>query len=58
MKIVLKNNHGVIKEFNNKTELVYYVKNYLEWKTGKILITNMTINDIIREYFGDYNRLY
>ena len=57
MKIILKNNHGTIKKFNNKTELVNYVKNYLEWQTGELLTTDMTINAIIRKYFGDYIRL-
>ena len=56
MKIIIKNKYyNIKKEFTNKTELIDYIKNYIDYKTGEPIKNKYNIDDLLHIYFNDYD---
>ncbi len=55
MKIIIKNKYyNIKKEFSNKTELIEYIKNYIDYKTGEPIKSKYNIDNLLHIYFNDY----
>lgn len=56
MKIIIKNKYyNIKKEFNNKNDLIDYIKNYIEQKTGEPIKSKYNVDDLLHVYFNDYD---
>ena len=45
------------KEFNDKTELIEYIKNYIEYKIGIPVNEKLSIDELLHIYFNGYERI-